>query len=64
MKAKGVYVYGVWCEFTDPPHTKGWASVFYQSKYRAAALRRDLAKNADVIVTIKRVYIPAPKEAK
>lgn len=59
MKARGVYVYGVWC-----PTRCGWSDEFYRTKRAAVKVQRE-AREYDGCSKnrVVKIYIAPPKGA-
>lgn len=61
MKARGIYVYGVWVMFDDFPSSNGYSSEFYADKWKADNVKVILENIYGVSAVVRRVYIAPPK---
>lgn len=57
MKARGVYVYGVWCDHC------GWCKIFHPTKEFALEHRDEMRETGCINNAVRRVYIAPPKGA-
>ena len=60
MKARGIYVYGVWTTYSD--NTQDWRCIFNWSASAAEKIAKNVRTFAGVKrAVVKRVYIAPPK---